>query len=321
MKIGIKVPNIFDEIFEEISNNKSINEILINLILKRIYFSDLLFLILKKLKEDKKIEVKKNKIYIIEKIDENYLKNLKEYFSNEVKKFENKIFFSPLDISKFYQCERRFYLEKFLNVAQKKSKKSYEGEIIHFAIKEFFKNYLKYDIDEIAKNIKKKYKINEGETKIKEHLNFLYTFLRKNKFNLAIPEFKIVALKKGIFCSLDLIAIKGNEVYPIEIKLSFRKKFSTKLQLIGQAIALENYLRKKIDKVILIGLNTKKYFIFKISESEKLKFYKYLKKIKKVILSDKLPKIKQITLKKNVCKYCHVKEVCEKIEKTKKLIK
>ncbi len=320
MNLEVKLPDdYFDIVFNEIKNNRTIFDIVFSFLIKKVECADGLFILLSKLKRDKKIEIIKNKIIFIDSIDENYKNELKKYFDERIEKLRKKIFFSPLEISKFYQCERRFFLEKYLKLKTKKDEKSKEGEKIHKLIKFFLENYLRKNIDEIIEELKKNEKNIKEE--YKDYLNFLNNFLKKNKFSTVFSERRFISLEKSLISSSDLICVKDGKIFPVEIKMSFRKNKATLLQLIGEAIVLERYARKKVDYVFLIGLKNKKIGKIKIDEKLKESFEKYRRKIIKVILSNKIPNIKEITIKKGICNYCHVKDMCDEIEKIRKYLK
>jgi len=311
---------------------KSIDDLILDFLLNKIYISDILFFLLQKLSNDDKIVSSLNIIEKNEYLDENYKKELIEYLENKISKLSRKLFFTPLEISKFYQCPRRFFLEKFVHSQQKKTERSFEGEVFHKSIREFVKNYNKYTHNlevlssMISENVLKEYqgKVEMKKEQILETLYAIDNFIKREKFKYLIPEPLLISIKYGLVGSPDLIGVtQNNEVIPIEIKTGTKRiKRGLKIQLAGEALVIEASLRREVNKVILLSLNNRKIFRIRITEEDKKLVQNLLSRMKKTLFIKRIPPMSSLpNFRKVVCPYCHVREVCDFIEDVTKTLK
>jgi len=335
MKLKIEVnKEILEKSVEIIDfvGKKSIDDLLLDFLLNKIYVTDILFFLLQKLSDDNKISSSFNIIEKNELLSEDYKKELISYLQNKIEKNSRKIFFTPLEISKFYQCQRRFFLEKFVHTQQRKSEKSYEGEVFHKSVRNFVKNYDKYfhNVEYlssmVAESVLKEYegKVEINKEKVLEVLYLTFNFIRKENFKYIIPEPTLISLKYGLVGSPDLLGIlQNNEIVPIEIKTGTKKiKKGLKIQLVGEAFVIESCLRREVNKVLLLSLSNKKIFKLKIDEEDKNFIKLLLSKMKKSLLLAKIPPMSNLpNFRKTVCPYCHVKETCDFIEETFKILR
>jgi CRISPR/Cas system-associated exonuclease Cas4 (RecB family) len=332
MKIGIELDERFFyetlEIVSSLENEKDLDEILIELLLKNVYTSDILFVLLQKLSKEGYIVSANNKIKKEKEINEEKKKEILSFLKNKFKDLTNKIFLSSLDISKYSQCPRRFFLEKVVKSQQKKSSSSFEGEVFHKASYFLIKNYNKIPIEQLIPQVSErvleeyKGKVRIEKEKIYLSLSFLDKFIKKYNFKFLIPEPKIISIKNGLIASPDLIAISENEIIPIDLKMgSMRVKEPLRIQLLSEAVTVESFFKKEIDKVMIVSLLKKKIFHLQINQEEKEKVFIIKKQIERSLLSNKIfPRSTIPNFRKLVCPFCHVKEICDEMEKIKKIL-
>ncbi|MEM5829996.1 MAG: Dna2/Cas4 domain-containing protein [Candidatus Aenigmatarchaeota archaeon] len=308
---------------------KTIDNLLFEFLNNKIYITDILFLALDKLNRDEKIVSKANEIEKNDFLDENYKGELIKYLERKISELGNKPFFTSLEVSKFYQCQRRFFLEKVVHSRQKKSEKSYKGEVFHKSISNFITNYNKYvDNIEVLASMVTENVIKEYEKKVKidksEVLKYLYqidSFIRKQNFKYIISEPILISIKYGIIGTPDIIGItRDNEIIPFEIKTKTNKiKEGLKIQIVGEAFVTEVCFRKEVNKSFLLSLQNEKTFEINITEEDKKQIQNILNMMKKVLLSMRIPPMSNLpNFRKTVCPYCHVKETCDFIEETRK---
>jgi CRISPR/Cas system-associated exonuclease Cas4 (RecB family) len=333
MKIGIEVDErIFQEILDivcSIEKEKNLDEILIELLLRKVYTSDILFILLQKLSKEGYIFSHVNKIRKEKNIEEEKKKEILNYLKNKVENIvKNKIFFSSLDISKFSQCSRRFFLEKVVKSQQKKTQSSFEGEVFHRASYLLIKNYNKIPLEQLISQVSERV-LNEFKDKVKvekntilSSLGFLDEFIRKHKFKFLISEPKIISIKNGLIASPDLIGISENEIIPIDLKMgSLRVKEALKIQLLSEVVVVESFFKKEVNSAMIISLLKRKVFKLKINQEEKQKVYVIKKQIERSLLSNKIFPISNLpNFRKLICPFCHVKDICDEIEKTKRIL-
>lgn len=333
MKLKIKID---DAILERSINildfvgRKSIDEIILDFLNNEIYTSDILFLLLQKLSEDERIISNRNEIEKQSLFQSEYKKELFDFLKNRTERLTRKIFLTSLEISKFFQCQRRFFLEKIVRSRQKKTEKSYEGEIFHKSISNFIKNYTKYAHNtELLASLVVEKVLNEYRGKIKreksEIMKVLYSIdnlIRHFNFKFIISEPVLISIKYGIVGTPDIIAItQKNEILPIEIKTNVKRiKMGLKVQLIGEVFVAENFFRREINETILLSLSNRKIFRIKITDEDKKLIHQLLRSVKKLFISKRIPPLSNMpNFRKTVCPYCHVKEVCDFIEETTKI--
>jgi CRISPR/Cas system-associated exonuclease Cas4 (RecB family) len=333
MKIGIELDErIFQETLDiicSIEKEKNLDEILVELLLRKVYTSDILFILLQKLSKEGYIFSDVNKIRKEKNIEEEKKKEILNYLKNKVENIvKNKIFFSSLDISKFSQCPRRFFLEKVVKSQQKKTQSSFEGEVFHRASYLLIKNYNKIPLEQLISQVSERV-LNEFKGKVKveknailSSLGFLDEFIRKYKFKFLISEPKIISIKNGLIASPDLIGISENEIIPIDLKMgSLRVKEALKIQLLSEVVVVESFFKKEVNSAMIISLLKRKVFKLKINQEEKQKVYVIKKQIERSLLSNKIFPISNLpNFRKLICPFCHVKDICDEIEKTKKIL-
>lgn len=307
-----------------------LDEILIQLLIKNISSSDLLFMILQKLRRDGYLEGKKGVLFVVKKIENHEIKKIVKEIKNELMK-NKKIFITPLEVSKFYQCPRRLWLEKIVLSKQYKEKKGkvWDGEALHLAVSLLVKSMIKGEnkVNEIVENVIKKYKNKTtlGKEKLFDFLNKFYSFIVNEEPFKLFPEKTIESFKIGLVGTPDIIVInKKNEVFPIDIKLGKVGKNIKQehlLQIVGESILIENFFRKKVEKCYLVYFESDSLVKINIDEELKKNFLKFKKYSGKVLKSRYIPEISKLpNYKKRVCLGCHVKHACENIENLKRAI-
>ncbi len=193
--------------------------------------------------------------------------------------YDGKIIIDVWEIVQYYYCPRKIYFLRTLGIPILKKRKMTKGQ------------------EEHMKEIKR----------IKE---------RKTIFNYNQDEVKAVYYKLsledhdlGLAGQIDLvIELKNNKILPVEIKYSeYMDAFrSRKKQLIAYAILLEKKFNRIVDEGILYFPDQNKQITLPISYEDKKHLIEDLEKIRKLILSEKLP------VKSNMerCNYCEVVKYC-----------
>ncbi|MEM7825830.1 MAG: PD-(D/E)XK nuclease family protein [Candidatus Aenigmatarchaeota archaeon] len=260
MKVGIEVKNKDIYTIVQILNfylkeEVELEDILIKMIAKNVGSSDLLFIMLQELEKRREIEGKVGKIKVKKEIEdiEEIARKIK-FISSKNKK----LFVTPLEVSKFYQCPRRLFLEKIVLAKEFKEErgKSWDGEVIHLALNIFIKNLMKRPIENVidycVESALRKYegKTNLTKESLKDFIIRFYELLSEESFKHLFTEKTLCSFKIGLTGTPDIIGIKEDEIIPIDIKLG---KLSSKgvkeehlLQSVGEAILLEEFFRKKI---------------------------------------------------------------------------
>jgi len=332
MKVGIELDeNVYLEtlnIISSLEEEKSLDEILIELLSKKVFTSDILFVALEKLSKDGYISSNLNRIKLEKELNEEKRKEILEFLKSRFKTLTKKIFFSSLDISKYSQCPRRFFLEKVVKSQQKKTSSSFEGEVFHKASYLLIKNYNKIPLEQLISQVSEKVleefknKVKIEREKIVFSLGFLDRFIKKFRFKYLIPEPKIISIKNGLIASPDLIGINENGIIPIDLKMgSLRVKEALRIQLLAEAVTLEGFFKKEINEVMIVSLLKKKIFRLRINNEEKEKVFIIKRQIEKSLLSNKIFPISNLpNFRRLVCPFCHVKEICDEIEKTRKIL-
>jgi CRISPR/Cas system-associated exonuclease Cas4 (RecB family) len=318
---------IFEILNSYIYEEKNIRDILIQLLIRNVSCSDLLFLILQKLKKTDYIQSGKGFIKVMRKIENSEIEKIKKEIS---KSLDRKLFITPLEVSKFFQCPRRLWLEKVTLSQQYKESvgKVWDGEAIHFATKLLIRSFGKENIEEVIEKscryTMKKYenKITLKSEEIKKFLKNSYNFL-KNQNPLAIfSEKKIESLRIGLAGTPDIIVL-GKEIFPIDLKLGKFKKVREEnlLQMTGESLLVENFFRQKVKKCYLISFESNTATEFLITEKMKRDFLNYKKKIIRTLKNVQIPeKSKLANYRKTICLTCHVKQACNNIENLKEVI-
>ncbi len=338
MKIGVEnkskdIEIIFKILGKNIGEEVRLEKILEEMLDRNVSSSDVLFLLLQKLKRDGYLEGRKGVIKVVKPIEKEERVKIKKEIERRINRIK-KLFVTPLEVAKFYQCPRRFWLEKVVLSRQFKERrgKVWDGEVIHLAVKLFASQLGKKKIQECIENAAeealKKY---EGKTelekeKLVEFLKKFNEFLHEEKFVRVFPEKMIESFKIGLSGSPDLIGIKENgEIIAIDIKAGEMRRGIKKehlLQNIGESILVENYFRKKVNECYLIYFESDSLVKIKISRDMKDEFLKYKKLIGKFVASRRIPpKSRLPNYRKRVCQGCHVKPACDNIEILRKFRK
>ena len=314
-------------------NNHSNQEILIydlllELLNKKVPSSDYLFIILSKLQEKRIVNGKHDYLFIKEGIKENFLKYLKKELAREIFR-KRGIFVTPLEIGKFYQCPRRFYLEKV--VLSRQFKKEYggvwDGEVLHLAVKTFIENISEKDVDKsintIARMSMEKYKNKTTitEKSVADFLIKLHELIKDENFNFLISERTLLSIKRGLMGTPDIIAKnEKGEFVPIDIKLGRIDKMGIKkehiLQNVGEALLIEDFFRKKIDRTYLIYFQANSAIKVDLTDKMKKEFMLLKKELERVSTKKIIPPTSRLeNAEARVCKGCHVEPACHNIEK------
>lgn len=330
MKIGIEIDereiDRILSIINKIEKEKLFN-LLISLLEKNISSSDLLFMILEILERKEIVSGKRGEIILHKKIGNKIRGEIKDEILRQVKKIK-KLFVTPLEVSKFYLCPRRLWLEKVVLAKQEKEErgKIWDGEAVHSAARILFQELPKYDLREIVKKVFKNY---EGKLTISEHqliefLKSLVNFIEEERVDKIFPEKFLRSFRIGIVGVPDGIIVKGNEIFPLDIKLGAAKKLRKEhiLQSIGEALLVQEFFRKDIQKSFLIYFTSNSVVELKFNHRMKRNFINYKRRIERIFASQLIPRTSKLSnFKKRVCQGCHVRKVCEQIETLRKLFR
>lgn len=304
--------------------------IILKMLRKNIGCSDILFLILEKLERDGIIRGRKNVIYIKVKINNNHVQKIVKYVMGEIQK-NKRLFVTPLEVGKFYQCPRRLFLEKVVMAKEHKETrgKIWDGIAIHYAINLLIKNLNRMDesrsIYHSLTHTFKKYKnrITVGYEEIRNFLMKIYETIKKEKFSIIFAEKTFQSLKVNIIGTPDLVGIKENEIIPIDIKLGrFLKNVKEEhlIQIVGESILVENFFRKKIKMGYIIYFKSNSIVKIEIENSLKKRFLELREGVERMCTDNKIPEVGRIkNLERRVCAGCHVKSSCENIEELRKI--
>ncbi len=330
MRFGIEFEeSILDKIFDILRKNEG-KELRVDELLKFCFengvnSSDYLFLVLQQLSAKKVIESSKG-IIKVGSISQDVIEDCKKRIEERVKRIK-KVFVTPLEIAKFYQCPRRLWLEKIVLSKQEKEKvgKTWDGEAVHLAIKLLIENMQK-EKDEnflIAKASEHALKEYEGMVQLekKDLEDFLRKFLeliRDENFDSIYSEKTIESLKEGIIGSVDVIGFRNDSIVPIEIKYAAfngRIKKEHLLQAIGESILVSSYFRREVRYSYIVYFQTNSLLKIEINENLLREFFKLRNQMKKLYSINKIPpKSKLPNFVKRVCQGCHVKRACDNIE-------
>ncbi len=296
------------------------------LIVKNVSSSDLLFLALQKLRGNGYIDSSKG-VLEINSIPEDEIKKVSGEIIKELSRNE-KLFVTPLEVSKFYTCPRRIFLEKIALSKQFKERfgKIWDGEVIHTAINLLIKNLGKKEIEELVEEVVKeaieKYKDKTAltEEKVKEFILKFNDLVRDENFLTIYTERTFESFKTGLTGTPDLICIKENgETVPIDLKLGKLNRRGVKdehlLQITGESILVEDFFRKKINYSYLIYFESNSLARIEINDEMKRRFIGYKRKIESILKRGYIPeKSSLVNFRKRVCLGCHVKPACDNIE-------
>ncbi|MCS7106024.1 MAG: PD-(D/E)XK nuclease family protein, partial [Candidatus Aenigmarchaeota archaeon] len=222
MKVGIEVKDkdiygIAQILNFYLNEEIGLESILIKMLSKNINSSDLLFIMLQELEKRKIIEGKGGKIRIKEEIKEveEILKKVKFLASKN-----KKLFVTPLEVSKFYQCPRRLFLEKVVLAKEFKEEvgKTWDGEVVHLTLNLFIRNIMKTPIENVIEYcVEKAVKKYEGKTNLskeslKDFILKFYQLLKEEGFKHLFTEKTLCSFKIGLVGTPDVIGVKDDEI-------------------------------------------------------------------------------------------------------------
>jgi CRISPR/Cas system-associated exonuclease Cas4 (RecB family) len=337
MRFGIEFEeNVFGKIFDILKQNEGkelkIDDLLKICLSNGITSSDYLFLVLQELSSRKVIESSKG-IVKIGNIPQEAIESAKEKVIERVRRIR-KIFITPLEIAKFYQCPRRLWLEKITLSKQEKEKvgKVWDGEAVHLAVKLMIDN-MQNEKDEnflISKAAEEALKKYEGMVQIEKKVleDFLIKFLeliKEENFVSVYSERTLESLREGIIGSVDVIGFKENEIVPIEIKYAAFKgriKKEHLLQAIGESVLVSNYFRKEVKYSYIVYFQTNSLVKIDLNENLLRQFFKLKKQMQRFYSTGRIPpKSRLPNYVKRVCQGCHVKRACDNIEILRRMIR
>jgi CRISPR/Cas system-associated exonuclease Cas4 (RecB family) len=304
-----------------------LNDLLVELLKKKISSSDYLFILLSKLQDLGLIEGKRGVLFVKERVGEELLSDLERKIISEVSR-KRKIFVTPLEVAKFYQCPRRFYLEKVVLSRQFKKEKGkvWDGEVVHLAVQMFINSLMKKSVDELIWEIPKlamdkyKDKTTITEEAVGDFLLKFYQLINDEEFDLLIPERTLLSIKRGIMGTPDIIARKSSgEFVPIDIKFGRIDRRGVKkehlLQNVGEALLVEDFLRTRIDMSYLVYFQASSVIKIQLTEEMKKEFISFKRELERVSTKKKIPHMSRLpNARTRVCKGCHVKPACDNIE-------
>jgi len=303
-----------------------INDLLLELLRIKVSSSDYLFILLSKLQKIGLVEGRRGILKIKGVIDNELSHSLIEKINREVSKM--KILVTPLEVAKFYQCPRRFYLEKVVLSRQFKKERGrvWDGEVLHLAVQMFINNLSKGNVDElmakIPKTTLKKYagKITITEKDVRDFLMKLYRLTKDEKFDFLVSERTLLSIKNGLRGTPDLIARnESGEFIPIDVKLGKIDRRGIKkehmLQNTGEAILVEDFLRTKIDKSCLIYFRSDSVIQTELKRDIKKEFISLKRELERMSKKGVIPPMSKLpNARARVCRGCHVKPSCDNIE-------
>ncbi len=321
------IVNIVKTINSHLNQEISMDNLLLELLKERVASSDYLFILLSRLQERNLVEDRHGILFVKKKIGESMLNELKNKLIYEVSR-KKRIFVTPLEVGKFYQCPRRFYLEKIVLSRQFKRERGrvWDGEALHLAVQLFINDFTRENADglitKIAKISMKKY---EGKTTITEKsivdfLIKLHKLIEEENFDFLISERTLLSLKKGLMGTPDIIAKnKNGEFIPIDIKLGRIDRRGVKkehlLQNVGEAFLVEDFLRKKINSAYLVYFQASSAIKVDLTNDIKKEFMLFKKELERVSTKKIIPHMSRLeNAIARVCRGCHVRPACENIE-------
>jgi len=334
LRVGIALKEKDVDLIISLLNSRKeikVEEILFQMLRKNISSSDILFILLQILGRDGFIEGSKGVIKIIKPIDEKEAYIAKKRLIESLSK-STKVFVTPLEIGKFFQCPRRIWLEKVVMSTQKKEEKgkAWDGEALHFAINQLVKNLEKgisTAVEDAVNSAVSKYagKIELEREKLVDFLNRFCEFMKEEGISTVFTEKLLESFPEGLVGTPDLIGIsKDGKIITIDIKLGQLSRKGLKkehlLQIVGEAILAEKFFRKRVEIAYLIYFESNSLAKIIIREDMKREFLKYKRGLIKTFRSSYIPPVSRLpNFKKRVCQGCHVRHVCENIELLKKI--
>jgi CRISPR/Cas system-associated exonuclease Cas4 (RecB family) len=331
MRVGIGNKNRdIDTIFRMLNVDEGreieLDNFLIQTLIKRVASSDILFLILQKLERENYVKGSQGMIKVLKKIEDEKIRKLNRKINEGFKRNE-KIFVTPLEVGKFYQCPRRFFLEKIVLARQFKERvgKVWDGEVMHFAINLFVRNWFKKKLEELVPYVvevamnKYRNRSTLSKEKLENFVQKFYEFIEEENFSHIFTEKTFESFKIGLVGTPDLVCFKNEKIVPIDIKLGRLSRRGMKeehlLQVVGETILIEDFFRKNIDAGYMIYFGSNSLVKVDIDNKMKKNFINYKKRIEKICKSRQIPKKGSMpNLKRRVCLGCHVRPSCENIE-------
>lgn len=321
------IVKIVKTINSHLNEEISLDDFLLRLLKEGVTSSDYLFIILSKLQERGLIDGRHGILFIKRGVGKSVLKELEKKLNYEISRRE-RIFVTPLEVAKFYQCPRRFYLEKVVLSRQFKKErgKVWDGEALHLAVKMFIDNIGKKNVDELITKISRismeryKGKTTITEKSVEDFLIKLYELIKEENFDFLISERTLLSLKRGLMGTPDIIAKNENgEFAPIDVKLGRISKRGLKkehiLQNVGEALLIEDFLRKPINRTYLIYFQASSAMNVQLTNGMKKEFMLLKKELERVSTKKIIPHVSRFeNVRARVCKGCHVKPACENIE-------
>lgn len=333
MRIGIDVKEKdIDFILSILSSHHeiSIDEILLQMLKKNISSSDILFILLEILTQNGYVTGSKGILKVVRPMDKRESDKIKRNLIKSLSR-SKKVFVTPLEVGKFFQCPRRVWLEKVVVSTQKKEEKGkvWDGEALHFAINQFVKNLEKEEISAAVQtaveSALEKYagKTELSKEKLTEFLNKFYEFVKEEEINVVFTEKMLESFSEGLIGTPDIIGIKKDgKIVPIDIKLGHlgkRLKKEHLLQIVGESILTEKFFRKQVEVAYLIYFESNSLVKIILRQEMKRAFLRYKINLVKTLKSNCIPTISRLpNFKRRVCPGCHVKHVCENIEMLKR---
>jgi len=328
------IDKIIQSLNSKVGKKVSVRDFTLQLAKKNVMSTDYLFLTLKKLVALGIIESGEGEFTVKSEIGEEIANEIKEDLRNRMER-TRKIFITPLEVGKFYQCPRRFWLEKIVLSRQFKERrgKVWDGEVVHLAVTLLIRSFnrgeenLEEIIEKASKEALSKY---EGKTQltlenVESFLKEFYDLIKNENFLYLIPEKEFMSIKHGIVGSPDVIGVKEDEIVPMDIKLGKLNdrrgvKKEHVLQTVGEGIVAEDYFRIPVNSVYIIYFQSNSLVKIKMTDKVRGEFFGYKKMMMKTFTSDRIPPKSRLPNYKNrVCKGCHVRPACENIERMRRL--
>jgi len=322
-----EIANIVRIINNHLNEEVLVKDLLTELLNKRISSSDYLFLLLSKLQGLGLVDGRRDILIIRERVDDKLLSSLQNKIIREISR-KKKIFVTPLEVAKFYQCPRRFYLEKVVLSRQFKRErgKVWDGEVLHLAVQRFIDNFRKKNVNDLASEVTEsamiKYvgKTTITEKVISDFLLKLYQLINDEKFNFLISERTLLSMKRSLMGTPDIIARNdAGEFIPIDIKFGRLDRRGVKkehmLQNIGEALLVEDFLRTKVNRSYLIYFQASSVIKVRLTDDIKKEFTSFKRGLERISMRKTIPHVSRLpNAKARVCKGCHVRPACDNIE-------
>ncbi len=336
MRVGVEfkdkdIHTIIQILNSNVGKEIRIDDLLVQALMKNICSSDLVFLVLQRLEEGNYIKGKRGSLLVNEEIEREEAEKISRIVLNKLSR-SKKLFVTPLEVGKFFQCPRRLFLEKVVLSRQYKERKgkTWDGEAIHLAVNIFIKNLAKMQIEQLmeeaarraVEKFKERVTIRKGE--IIDFLERFYELIKKEGFSYIFTEKTFESIKVGLVGTPDIVGIKASEIIPIDIKLGELSKKGVKeehlLQSVGESILVEEFFRKKVSFSYLIYFGSKSLVKIKLTNELRRKFLNYKRGIERMCKLGRIPgKGKLPNLERRVCLGCHVRPSCENIEMLRRI--